>query len=1621
MAGDKSNGRISLGECLDQLFNRECLFPFEQLGGLREGKFGGLVCPAADQSRRGTGNIVIKGAAGTGKSTLALQIAVEAARRNKHVNSAYISLEESPQQLFAKAKMFGWEGWLTPLTERPEIWKGETPSRDNLPKDLDAILKRGSFVCPYGYAEKNDGQHQTCNAERRKNGCRYSCFPCKNERKCCLVSKEDKGKGPECGGSCGLQFGNHVLLPGLDARVFEPSDEYEKHDHLFRVRLAQLEDLLHAAKELNSAAASEGKGEYGGRRLDVVCIDSLNVLGQGHLTRDHLSALFDLFRQYGVIGVFVYEQIETGHITGRSDLSLKDIEFLADTVIDLTGSEFQGYWVRHFHISKSRHQQQVLGRHPFKILEAPEFTDEDKKSGPCRHLVTSQSVCTEPTDKEIRMSRFGIRVFPSIHTVIRSSSGAQGAGEGGDAKVFFQEKNLNDIAGEVLKRPYPVLGTISGPLVAGKSILAFNFLLQGLAEGQNGILITLGESCVFNTGNAIVGDDSANVSRYICVVDELRTKLLKALGDDDRDAFDHSLFVDILTKAGVTARKREGKDVPSIFEADILKKVDDILTCLDKIDLSSVPKEKCVSDLLWLVLSRHRMVNNLLKDRRKSNETEGHSAPQNEAVEAIKKYREALLVSEGSLLQAITETIPECCGPAMGIGFELAKLCAKVDGNVGAGPKELAGRFAALFPRLIQAKNALDREYLLKNGTFVNLLDGKRSDLNPLEENLCRLLGYLVEHHKVKYAVWSCRKRNDGGGFGDRLLGNYVVEMALQPGTLLPEELGTFVRLVYAAFTVSGDGDKAEGKDQEARGRRKNWPRRAVLLNAGRIGVSYPFLNKPTTGPELFLTGLSHLFHCRDTDFLITVPTGGVPASEEIAKQAASLADSVLECSHLNVFGDRYVTVTGPGMIERDVRHASTHEDVPGVLRRSAKTFSIDMNALAGLVGFSTGDIRRPGVLLQLFEEGMLHQKYNHQVKRLVQFAMGESTSIDGSSLRESPRVQIDTFDSEEAGAFHRSLDLLQNSPLSNTVVRTVDEFAIRTHPQAGEEETDKDKTHGSVYYRNMILFLCDKDTFDAAENGKQSLSMLQDSLEAVRLCLQLTAGLIALYALTKSKEVQRQDKLKKAICDIQSATAEWLVALAETGSTGHVNNCLREYIEKKIRENQAKRKVRLAKNKSRKSTDHTTTPVVCIITQKSMEERQTKLAILLGNFHAEAASILKAVDEYPRNEVARQATVAEAKSLVGILARLSAKTIEKNARQDLGRAIAGVLFAALGGPSPTSSDDSQELINKLRKLYAEQSLAFWSRFSELVGGDTTFLYDTRARETLACLAMDSILCLCGLHQGRWDLASLTNGDANVNKLNGMASGGSLGKLFAHFRNVLPRAKPLLERISGEESDAGGAQIGHHHGLHPDAKVVFQNGKKFILLAWYSHVRELLELLDQAKIECSDVDKRTSVANLRVLSLPAGGFKGDWYLQVPAGSVSESLGRNVCNELLNPVEDFNRFVAGVGLPCWPGKGSTFDELRWSSKDLFEKLKRYSELDVDKLIKAWPGSEVPLQVLLVFHHYAHRRSDLIGYESIRDELFAIMEDIRLEGRRSGGGGLSAKQHAEFVIKLLERLK
>ncbi len=523
---------IRLGYPLDQLMNRECPFPGLGVESGQQQVLGGITLPKRGHgvSSLNTGNIVIRGRPGTGKSTLALQIAVACAQSG--YLAAYYSLELPAEKVLQKADKLGWDEWLRPVEHLHRI--GDPPSREELGRMIMQILTQPKD-CPL-----------------RPGSARL-------QTKCCgtrghqVLGEEDIRK--------------RILLPSVSPRRLDDDDS---SDSLFWARLRQIENMLEGAEWLEESSTAGWLGanypgwvkqeerwlktqarclekrirripthenlEKDGKssaqaaqaarklchddphnqnafadaeglswkfekrceelawfkerrdnldglikgflslttpvapRLRVVCIDSLNVFGEKPLTREHLFRVFDLFSRNNVIGVFVVEE----DVAGSSDFSTAmgddTIDYLADTVISLEHKQDKDYSVRHLEIVKSRYQQSVDGKHPFKLRSADVSQRRPRRS-------------YEPNDRTGQ----ALLVYPSLHHVVRASDRQ----ERGPESTHFDlgDRKLKQVLPKNLLRPSVV--AIAGPRGTFKTKLGIDFLMKGLTKEESGLLIRL--------------------------------------------------------------------------------------------------------------------------------------------------------------------------------------------------------------------------------------------------------------------------------------------------------------------------------------------------------------------------------------------------------------------------------------------------------------------------------------------------------------------------------------------------------------------------------------------------------------------------------------------------------------------------------------------------------------------------------------------------------------------------------------------------------------------------------------------------------------------------------------------------------------------------------------------------------------------------------------------------------------------------------------------------------------------------------------------------------------------------------------------------------------------------
>jgi KaiC/GvpD/RAD55 family RecA-like ATPase len=257
------------------------------------------------------------------------------------------------------------------------------------------------------------------------------------------------------------QNDNKVIISSLSPRnVFK---ETNNDDTLFHDRYKQLERILIETSIYNK------KNKITGNRVGIICIDSINVFGDSLLNRTEIFRLFELFKQYEVLGIFIVEEDEKFLFSTDNKLNSETIEYVADIVISLTTGEDDGYSMRYFEITKSRYQHQVYGKHPFKISEI-----------------------IKPFQK--KFPRRAIRVFPSLHYLVygtdtpdSTDTNDNPGNQENNVNINYKRKDFFFDPSVALYLPNESFSTIliEGARATFKSTLARDFLLKGLFKDRD--------------------------------------------------------------------------------------------------------------------------------------------------------------------------------------------------------------------------------------------------------------------------------------------------------------------------------------------------------------------------------------------------------------------------------------------------------------------------------------------------------------------------------------------------------------------------------------------------------------------------------------------------------------------------------------------------------------------------------------------------------------------------------------------------------------------------------------------------------------------------------------------------------------------------------------------------------------------------------------------------------------------------------------------------------------------------------------------------------------------------------------------------------------------------------
>lgn len=422
-------------------------------GGILLPHSSGRDCASDLPKDEGSGNIVIMGAAGTGKSTLAFQMAAACASKLNHGIAVYYSLEVSFQQF--KLSMI----------------------QESL-QDNDAILLTPMY---------NFSAQPNLDSDRMLGSALRNCLQSDKAETVNGVKAEGKVK-PQ------------ILFPNLSPCSI--SDDQVNHDEVFLKRFKELELLLRAISAYNEGVtnqlekitgeAKEKRNKTGkpvtiaydaaDPRVKLVVIDSINAFSNNTLNRQEIIRLMSLLKEYGIIGVFTLGD-DGNHISPEM-IEGSTIQYLADVVISLKSDYTNSYTHNYLEITKSRYRQQVIGKHPYKIIQV-------------NSSVMNLSRLFTPGIKK------KLEVLPSLHYRTNASTRfdeERSIHEAAKEWNLFGIDEMSKILPEHFKTRSKDLAqiiTIIGESGLYKSDIAINALLEGNRIGENGLIVRLSDRELF--------------------------------------------------------------------------------------------------------------------------------------------------------------------------------------------------------------------------------------------------------------------------------------------------------------------------------------------------------------------------------------------------------------------------------------------------------------------------------------------------------------------------------------------------------------------------------------------------------------------------------------------------------------------------------------------------------------------------------------------------------------------------------------------------------------------------------------------------------------------------------------------------------------------------------------------------------------------------------------------------------------------------------------------------------------------------------------------------------------------------------------------------------------------
>jgi KaiC/GvpD/RAD55 family RecA-like ATPase len=671
-----------------------------------------------------------------------------------------------------------------------------------------------------------------------------------------------------------------------------------------------------------------------------------------------------------------------------------------------------------------------------------------------------------------------------------------------------------------------------------------------------------------------------------------------------------------------------------------------------------------------------------------------------------------------------------------------------------------------------------------------------------------------------------------------------LFELDFKGGYILPEEFVQFVCDVLIRRDER-DPEKSIAKIH-----------RVVLSDVSQIGVSYPLLRNSITSGDIFLPTFVHLMRNYGVNLVMVGTKSGVPEADAAVNKAATLADSVISCRYVDVFGQRHVLVGGGKAAgvgyesklpiirrvkEQPSRTDGREGDGNGKDAEAKYWFELDKDYLEGLVGLETANPHRPGLILHVFEENQrIHSTYNREMGVMLRAGLSrpERRGADSDGGKESGEldVLVQPFDSHLSEAIHDSLDVLKDRPVNRTVLCTVDEFSWKTEESDGEDA--------------------------AKEKGKE----------------------------------------QKQFCEITNVRQN----RDDPGTSNLIINDLLYPPEVPIY----------------------VWPYFCNV-------------LLIAYKNGRIPKTRKSSPRWPPDNWRDIRNIVDGKGSGGG-AGLSF-WFDRSARETLSCMLMDALISANDGSSLRAIDKStpESWIEGIRRLVrrglTEKSVLAGSTAQQL-------------KSPMLCL-----MKILRIQNGKKSMPPLWSDEHKelIALMRLLRKGHNAALVKARER--LNMEKPGKEFADSEVEDfvRSGSLT-----LPSDAD---------ILVCWYSQLREL-------------VDWNPELAeDLRVCPLPGGGFRGDWYIGILKGSVSEDLGREAIDRLCRLEEDYKRFARGVGLPV----RRSFSEPK---NEYFAWPIAIDPYDRRKFVK------IPVTDVFGIHKRAWSRSDIPEYIKLRSTLSVMAEQL-----------------------------